>query len=373
MTTKKMTHINNMDKWRVDKGPGTHVLMDGGILQVPWEQLDEFYTEYIHAVRTGQKLYVVEQKTEVFKFFVDLDYKSYEVLTDEEIKKLAELMSSVVSGRCVIARAPPRRVDKQIKSGVHFHWPEVYVTKKDALALRTRILLNLPEDPEWSQRIDASVYGGSGLRMLWSHKKEKNEDTEPYSPLDYIRPQTKETLELFSVRTNKQADTEVNVELTCAPLERFIQRYLKGQDLAQVRRVMRNKTDRFVVQTDSRYCERIQGEHRSNHVWFGITGNKICQLCHDDECKKFVGQEHILSPSIIEELYSNVAVDNSACVFICDLVPDFWWKEEPISSRSSSILGSGSRSVEPVSKTHRHVRKHKTSNRSTGPRTLCFN
>jgi hypothetical protein len=346
--------------------------MDGGILQVPWEQLDEFYTEYIHAVRTGQKLYVVEQKTEVFKFFVDLDYKSDIALTNEEINTLAELMSSVVSGRCVIARAPPRHVGKQIKSGVHFHWPEVFVTKKEALALRTRILLELPDDPEWSQRIDASVYGGSGLRMLWSHKKEKNEDMEPYNPLGHTGPPTKETLALFAVRTNKQDDTEVNVELTCAPLERFIQRHLKGQDRARVRRVMRKKNDRFVVQTDSRYCERIQGEHRSNHVWFGITGDKICQLCHDDECKKFVGREHILSPSIVEELYSNVAVDHTTYVALRDLVPDFWWKEESVSSNGSSVLGSGPRRVEPVSKTHRNVRKSKTPNRSKSSGSVWF-
>ena len=51
-----------MEKWLTDKGPGTHVLMDGGILQVPFEQLDEFYVECIHAVRLGKKLYVVSKR-----------------------------------------------------------------------------------------------------------------------------------------------------------------------------------------------------------------------------------------------------------------------------------------------------------------------
>jgi hypothetical protein len=371
MTIKKITHGISMDKWRVEKGPGTHVLMDGGILQVPWEQLDEFYTEYIHAVRTGTRLYIVEQKTEIFKFFVDLDYKSELALSDKEVRELADLMSNVVSKPCVIARAPPRQVGRFIKSGVHFHWPDVYVTKKEALALRTRILLELPEDPEWAQRIDSSVYGGSGLRMLWSHKKEKGEDTEPYVPLDHVGPPTKEILALFAVRTNKQAET-CTIELTCAPLERFIQRHLKGQSRARVRRVIRKGQNRIVVQTDSRYCERIQGEHRSNHVWFGIQGDRICQLCHDDDCKKFVGQEHILSPSIVEELCSNVAVDNSTYMSICDLVPDFWWQEESISSRSPSVLRVGPSCLESVPKPSRRIRKYKNSNRPTGPRTLCF-
>lgn len=58
-------------KWRTPHGPGTHVLMDGGILDVPLDQVDSFYVEYIAAVRRGRRVYVVEQKTDVFRFFVD--------------------------------------------------------------------------------------------------------------------------------------------------------------------------------------------------------------------------------------------------------------------------------------------------------------
>ena len=344
-----------MEKWRTDKGPGTHVLMDGGILQVPFEQLEEFYMECVHAIRTGTKLYVVEQKTDVFKFFVDLDYKGPEALPDEAILELVNVMHSVVQkGRCCIARAAPRNVDSLVKTGVHIHWPDVYVTRSEALALRTRILLELPDDPEWSQRIDASVYGGSGLRMLWSHKREKGVDSDPYVPwrdLDGNRfdpVPNAATLSLFALRTDKMSNEAVNVEITCAPLERFIRKNLKGQERANVRRVMRKGQDKIIVQTDSKYCERIQGDHKSNHVWFGIMNGRICQLCHDDECNmisaeknkskkinskfgtkkeilRFVGREHILSPSIVEELHSNVAVDNSTFVPIRDLVPDFWW------------------------------------------------
>jgi len=365
-----------MEKWRTDRGPGTHVLMDGGILQVPFEQLDEFYTEYVHAVRTGKKLYVVEQKTDVFRFFVDLDYKGPEALSDETILELTHVMHNVVkSGRCVIARAQPRDVGEGlVKTGVHIHWPDVFVTKTEALALRTRILLELPDDPEWSQRIDASVYGGSGLRMLWSHKREKGTETGPYIPWRELTGAVFDSvpdpavLSLFAVRINKVSREFVNVEITCTPLEKFIQRYLKGQERANVRRVMRKGQDKIVVQTDSRYCERIQGEHKSNHVWFGISKGRICQLCHDDECKaqKFVGREHILSPSIVEELRSNVAVDNSTFVPICDLVPDFWWEEESFPQRSPSVFRSGRAHMASVPATPRAVRKPSTLNRSKG-------
>jgi hypothetical protein len=341
--------------------------MDGGILQVPFEQLDEFYTEYVHSVRIGTKLYIVEQKTDIFCFFVDLDYKSEKALPEDAILELACTMNSVVNkGRCIIARAEPRKVGSQIKTGVHFHWPDAHVTKVDAIALRTRILLELPDDPEWSDRIDASVYGGSGLRMLWSHKR----DAGPYTPwIDLETRSTfskipdKDILSLFTVRTNKTDRSTMNVEITCAPLERFIRRNMKGQETANVRRVMRKGNDNIVVQTDSRFCERIQGEHKSNHVWFGIRGELICQLCHDEECKKFVGREHILSPSIVAELRSNVAVDNSTYVSIRDLVPNFWWKEESLSAGSAPVLGSRRANVEVASAASRGLRKYKTTAR----------
>jgi hypothetical protein len=364
-----------MDKWATDKGPGTHVLMDGGILQVPYEQLDEFYVECVHAIRLGKKIYVVEQKTDVFKFFVDLDYKGPEALPDDVILELATTMHSVVQkGRCVIARAEPRQVDTQVKTGVHIHWPDVFVTKSEALALRTRILLELPDDPEWSQRIDASVYGGSGLRMLWSHKREKGIDSSPYFPwrdLDgnvFDRVPNPETLKLFAVRTNQVSKEAVNVEITCAPLERFIRRYLKGQDRANVRRVLRKGNDRIIVQTDSKYCERIQGEHKSNHVWFGITRGKICQMCHDDDCKaaKFVGREHILSPSIVAELRSNVAVDNSTYVSICDLVPDFWWQEESVSQGGAPVFRTRPSNLGNASRSSSRFRKPESKSRTKG-------
>lgn len=369
-----------MEKWLTDKGPGTHVLMDGGILQVPFEQLDEFYVECVHAVRIGKKLYVVEQKTDVFKFFVDLDYKGPEALPDEAVLNLVEVMHSVVQkGRCVIARAEPRIVDTQVKTGVHIHWPDVFVTKSEALALRTRILLELPDDPEWSQRIDASVYGGSGLRMLWSHKRDRGSvDSGPYTPWRELNggvfdaTPSAETLKLFAVRTNEVSKEAVNVEITCAPLERYIRKYLKGQELANVRRVLRKGEDRIIVQTDSKYCERIQGVHKSNHVWFGITRGRICQLCHDDDCKeqKFVGREHILSPSIVEELRSNVAVDSSTYVSICDLVPDFWWQEESVSQRGAPVLGSRPSNMGASSKSSHGVRKSKGKSRAKSWGTL---
>jgi len=41
----------------------SHVLMDGGVLSVPFDKLNDFHERYVEAVKRGEKLYVVEQKT----------------------------------------------------------------------------------------------------------------------------------------------------------------------------------------------------------------------------------------------------------------------------------------------------------------------
>ena len=179
----------SIERWRVPNGHATHVLMDGGILFVPTEETQEFYQACVDAINSGTKLYVVEQKTELFKFFVDLDYKAQEKLKDEDLIQFCSIIHEALgtSSRCLIARARPRPIaDGLIKSGVHIHWPDLVVTRTQALNFRSKIILNLSRDFafDWDRVIDASVYGGSGLRMLWSHKKPTGDPYVPWRDLN---------------------------------------------------------------------------------------------------------------------------------------------------------------------------------------------
>ena len=74
----------------------SHVLMDGGVLSVPFDKLNDFYEKYIEAVKKGEKLYVVEQKTETYNFFVDIDYKDERALTLEEIQDICKVICDKV-------------------------------------------------------------------------------------------------------------------------------------------------------------------------------------------------------------------------------------------------------------------------------------
>ena len=349
----------SIDRWRVPKGPGTHVLMSGGILYVPPEETEEFYREYIESVNLGTKLYVVEQKTEHFKFFVDLDYKAPEKLNDEDLLQFCSVIHQALETRssCAIARARPRVVgsDTQlIKSGVHIHWPELVVTRTQALNLRTKIIMSLTNDFafDWDKVIDASVYGGSGLRMLWSHKKPTGDPYVPWRTLDGSREFSKvpdaNVLALFAVRTEEHTkQTEILSETE--HLEEFIQKYLEGQTKSKVKKVQRHEHDGWYVQTDSKFCERIHKEHKSNHIWFHIGSRRISQRCFDEECSEFRGQEHILPPSIVEQLKDVAIVGSPSTCFLMDIFPNgSTGTLQKVRTHGSSVLGSRSDKLDEV-------------------------
>ena len=337
-------------KWRTPHGPGTHVLMDGGILDVPLGDTDAFYVAYIAAVRQNRRVYVVEQKTDVFRFFVDLDYKAPEPLDEGVLMDVLQKMCDVVPGRCLVARAPPRLIeDGLVKCGVHIHWPDANVTRQEALVYRTRILMEL-DGPEWSEFIDASVYGGSGLRMLWSHKKPVGDPYVPWEPGQPAPEPDLETLRLFSIRTAESRPTTLDTGSHDA-LEQYIQKYIPGYERLRVKRVGQKGEYKW-VQTDSRYCANIGAEHKSNHVWFSVYGDRIRQMCHDaDTCQGYEGREYILSPSIVD-----APVADTPVAPIYSLVPEHWFPEESktlggqVHSSGTPVLRTGPTNVAPAKK-----------------------
>lgn len=345
-----------MNQWSVPKAPGTHTLMDGGILFVPDDESQDFFQVYISQVKSGKKLYVVEQKSEVFKFFVDLDYKAQEKPSDEFILKICEAIHEALDrpGRCCIARTPTRPVKEGLKTGVHIHWPDLKVTKAQAISNRAKILLDLPDGPiDWNSVVDSSVYGGSGLRMLWSHKKPSGDPYVPWKQLggpDFSREPNADILELFSIRTTLTKPDAAAAEqcLSSEPIEEFIQRYMRGQRRTHVKKIQRieDGSDAWYVQTDSKFCEKIDEEHRSNHVWFFICKGRISQKCFNEECKTFSGTEYILPPSIVDEI---VVVGSPPPHSFLDILSERNTREIPeVRSQSASLLWPRSNQLEKV-------------------------
>jgi hypothetical protein len=298
----------------------------------------------------GSKLFVVEQKTNRFKFFIDLDYKAPENLSDEDLIQFCTIIHEVIGGdkvsECLIARARPRAIaDSLIKSGVHIHWPRLIVDCTEAINFRSKLIQALGEGP-WDKIIDASVYGGSGLRMLWSHKKPTGDPYIPWRQLGSTREFSKvpsvEILELFSVRTHEEPKENQGEVLEVKGLEDFVQKYLIGQEKTSVKRIHRHEYDGWYVQTDSKYCENVRREHKSNHIWFSIHSGRISQRCFDEECLEFHGREHILPPSIVEQLNDVAVVGSPSIRFDMGFLPDGTKEQiQEIRNNGPSVLGPG--------------------------------
>ena len=335
------------------KGGPTHVLMDGGVLEVPFDRLNDFYKTYVQCIKSGEQIFVVEQKTDVYNFFLDIDYKDTEDLDLDEIKSICLDVCSKVETlglpmRCMISVAKPKKRDGFIKTGIHLNWPELPVTQEGAINLRWHVIstLNISKRGDWSQYVDGSVYGdpetgtrGSGFRMPWSHKKGKHSECKgrgcavceytgkltegEYLPVysydekgittcdsaisieglwkatvrcecePVIVPKGPVTVEVKKNEGNfKSLQTKneiVDSELS-AQLETFVRLNMPGQSKSRIKKIFKYR-ETYRVETTSRYCENISRTHNSNHVWFMISNRTICQKCFC-KCETMEGRKH---------------------------------------------------------------------------------
>lgn len=321
----------------------SHVLMDGGVLSIPYEKLNEFYIVYIKAVKQKENLFIVEQKTEFFNFFIDIDYKDDDALTLDQINSITEIICEKVetfftNSKAIVSISKPKSSkDGQIKSGIHMNWQGLVVDCENANYLMNHVVGTLSKvysDKNWNTIIDPSVYGnpikntkGSGFRLPWSYKKVKHEQCKgigcgqcknngkitelPYLPIFVYEDQklveidqepTIERLWMSTIRTNKTLKDVIEIEIpeqspkyekefttsqtknevVNLKLVAYLETFIRINLEGQINsRVIKifKNKNIFYVQTDSKYCENLKRPHNSNHVWFIINNCKIAQKC----------------------------------------------------------------------------------------------
>lgn len=329
------------EEWKKQKGSGSHVLMDGGVLDVPIDRLNDFYKQYVQCIKKNQKIYVVEQKTPCYNFFMDMDYVDEEAIDLETIKQIIKVVCDKVKNitgkvKCIVSVSEPKPKSGNIKTGIHLNWPGCIVDQEQALNIRSHVIKHLMlvySAINWENIIDKSVYVGSGFRLPWSHKKSKHQHCQgkgcvvcentgkltegPYLPIflymdeDITHVDAHPTIDMLMNVTIRTDETRVNVSVESikdyetvfkkkegnfskkqtkneflnseiqAHIETFIRQHIKGQSNARVQKIYKDGKD-YLIKTNSKYCENLGREHNSNHVWFLITGDNrgnICQKC----------------------------------------------------------------------------------------------
>ncbi|AVK75932.1 hypothetical protein pneo_cds_325 [Pandoravirus neocaledonia] len=201
--------------------PTTALLKDGwggGVLSVPDDDYDAFLEAYADDVDHGIKHAVCEQRSAVFRMYLDIDLTVPRAASRRAVLTLARLLQHITGSFFPDADAEARRTllamvvfaaqekalpnGRGVKQGIHIVMPNLFVTWRQALDMRETYLTLLKRaygpdarawaagkkgrddapptdvnraeaadaaDCTWEKVIDHNVYTFNGLRMPFSH------------------------------------------------------------------------------------------------------------------------------------------------------------------------------------------------------------
>jgi len=319
-----------------DKQTVTHFMFDGGKLDLSkdHETFQIMYSKYINL-----KNCIVERKTEFFKFFVDFDVLSEDIIDlNEYIFVVQNTLSNLYkkdSLMCIITGADKvKEVNKKdkiyMKQGFHLHWPDIIVDKHTAICIRKNLIVNLTNvfgksekfhDP-WEKIIDKCVYENNGLRLVGSDKCTISDGIKHYENRIYILKDvyigTKKDTNLFniynsdtlklikdtSIRSDATRITEIYnlaeyteseepVESSCGNLvtiaksspeykaiEKFFKLHATGYRVEDIRSITQVKDKCiYLINSKSKFCQNKNDFHTNNHIYFKLTPSGLCQKC----------------------------------------------------------------------------------------------
>lgn len=324
----------------------THLLLDGGAVHIKDELLETFYKLYTECIDNKIPVHIVEKKTENFKMFSDLDFKSKDKLSDDYILSVLNCIQDSIyflyntNINLIVCTTKDKNVmvngEVYIKQGIHLHWPDIIVDKKNALIIRELILHKLintfgeREYNKWEDVVDLCVYTTNGIRMIGSSKcsydnyngkKQFVDEGIIYFPtmildcnknilhnkLEELLNNTLVMIKTISIQTNETLLTEIknypeglNKSFECKECEstpgiskklatdslvyqqilRFFKIHVKEYSVDDIKRILNFDDKVYIILTKSRYCQNIGRAHNSCQIYFKLSKEGLCQKCH---------------------------------------------------------------------------------------------
>ena len=174
----------------------THFLLDGGIWKIPLAEYQTFLRLLSTDLQNGEKHYICENRSPVFKFICDIDLFEESVVTVDEISRIVNVIQEIVTEyfgekTVIICGADSKTVTKLVtpedgagqqeitlvKAGFHLVWPKIWITVENAKKIRILFIKKLIETfgeresyNTWDDVIDLAVYEDNGLRMVGCRK-----------------------------------------------------------------------------------------------------------------------------------------------------------------------------------------------------------
>lgn len=347
------TWLISQHYWGADKdGKYSHLFFDGGKACVPDDMCGTFGNVMCNAMAKGHSQYVIEQKTDSFKLFIDLDLRLAEgALSETLMRSIIDFIKDRVdafylgSFELVVCTRPIAEMEKsKYKSGIHLVWPKICTDTHDAISLREGLVVHCDAKfgsaftNAWADIIDISVYKKNGFRMIGCKKSLC--DPSVYTPTWNVDGQgiwepltegiSKRLVGLTSIRyfgdartANIQgegivgSDTEDDIIYSSSGHKGLIRVDMSGHaaDLALIRKHIElvfsskyigatftalHKTQDgacYFLNTNSKYCMNKKSCHCSSNVYFMIMRDGMSQRCFSPkkpqgakvQCNKFAG------------------------------------------------------------------------------------
>lgn len=311
--------------------------------------LDFLLTQDQYSLLTEKSQYDTE---DVFLEFIniinDVIYEYYDryydcIVTTADIKKVKKI--------CKNDDNPENfNSEELIKKGYHLHFPDICIDKNYALEIRKTCLTRLSKYKDVfynsvADIVDEHVFVTSGLRLTGSNKghyisqtKEFIDEGRPYKLL-YILTNTEINEELFkelknnmeelvnktSIITSQEYITNIknNPNLDCEETEydssvnnlnnsgnsgswkrlqkddvrhieilRFFNIYVKDYTIKDIKRIFYSENECiYILCSQSKYCTNIGRNHNSEHIYFKLNKDGICQRCFC-RCDTLDGRKH---------------------------------------------------------------------------------
>lgn len=175
--------------------PITHFHLRGGRWSVPTECNDEFLWHYAIAMEQGHQFSLVERRTDIFRYHMDLDFNQPEEVTLDAVRQYLLIIQGVLRRffpytenmffELTVSVAPCKTIIGKdggidlIKTGYHIIWHHIWIDAAKALDLRASIIDDLKikygvrngtTHNLWEDVVDESIYVSNGLRMIGSMK-----------------------------------------------------------------------------------------------------------------------------------------------------------------------------------------------------------
>jgi hypothetical protein len=330
-----------------EQAPATHLFLDGGRAAVPDNLAGAFLNMYTNALLRGERVCCVELKSAVFRMFFDVDavvavaeeadglVAAFEIINDAAM----QFWTVSEKPRLVISSAPPKPDPDGTKCGFHLVWPTIFVNAPIALAFRAHVIellqqSNIAALNSWHNVLDACVFKGTGLRMVFS---DKGNEGRPYTPtMSMGSADGPVAIEGITAAEKRMYVHELSLRVfdqTLTPCRNGIEQLADDvtysgnsgtsfrleaftSHLQTVQEALPAvyDTQRFVgafrmehavmLRSSSRFCHNVDREHRTSTVYFCITRRGVSQRCYcrkeDAGCATFGSEWYHLPAEVIE-------------------------------------------------------------------------